>query len=67
MSVPYLWERLTCKEEAVAGLVDALKISPVVARLLAIRGIDEPEAADRFLHPSLDHLHDAAVAMAEPE
>ncbi|MCM3881816.1 MAG: single-stranded-DNA-specific exonuclease RecJ [Vicinamibacterales bacterium] len=58
MSVPYLWERLTCKEEAVTGLVEALKISPVVARLLAIRGIDEPEAAYRFLHPSLDHLHD---------
>jgi single-stranded-DNA-specific exonuclease len=29
-----------------------------VARLLAIRGIDEPEIAYRFLHPSLDHLHD---------
>jgi len=58
MPVPYLWERLTCKDEAVKNLVDALKISPAVARLLAIRGIDEPEAAHRFLHPSLDHLHD---------
>jgi single-stranded-DNA-specific exonuclease len=58
MAVPYLWERLTCKDEAVKNLVDALKINPAVARLLAIRGIDEPEAAHRFLHPSLDHLHD---------
>jgi single-stranded-DNA-specific exonuclease len=58
MAVPYLWERLTCKDEAVRNLVDALNISPAVARLLAIRGIDEPEAAHRFLHPSLDHLHD---------
>ncbi len=58
MAVPYLWERLTCKDEAVKNLVDALKISPAVARLLAIRGIDEPEVAYRFLHPSLDHLHD---------
>src|SRR6266545_3849640 len=58
MAIPYLWERLTCKEETVNALVDALKISPVVARLLAIRGIDEPEVAHRFLHPSLDHLHD---------
>src|SRR5436190_8949952 len=58
MAVPYLWERLACKDEAVKNLVDALKISPAVARLLAIRGIDEPEAAHRFLHPSLDHLHD---------
>jgi single-stranded-DNA-specific exonuclease len=39
-------------------LVQELKISPAVARLLAIRGIDEPESARRFLHPSLDHLHD---------
>ena len=58
MAVSYLWERLTCKDEAVKNLVDALKISPAVARLLAIRGIDEPEAAHRFLYPSLDHLHD---------
>jgi single-stranded-DNA-specific exonuclease len=58
MAVPYLWERLTCKDDAVRNLVDALKISPAVARLLAIRGIDEPEAAHRFLYPSLDHLHD---------
>src|SRR4051812_41567268 len=58
MTIPYVWDRLTCKDEAVTNLVDALKISPVVARLLAIRGIEEPEIAARFLHPSLDHLHD---------
>ena len=58
MSIPYLWERLACNDEAAKGLVDALKISPAVARLLAIRGIDSPELAQRFLHPSLDHLHD---------
>jgi single-stranded-DNA-specific exonuclease len=38
--------------------VRELQISPAVARLLVIRGIDEPEAAQRFLYPSLDHLHD---------
>ena len=58
MRIPYLWERLACNEEAVKGLVDALKVSPAIARLLAIRGMDEPERAQRFLHPSLDHLHD---------
>ena len=31
-------------------------LSPVVARLLAIRGHHDPEAADRFLRPSLSHL-----------
>jgi single-stranded-DNA-specific exonuclease len=30
----------------------------VLADLLVGRGIDEPEAATRFLAPSLDHLHD---------
>jgi single-stranded-DNA-specific exonuclease len=56
--MPFLWERLSCNDEAARGLVDALKISPAVARLLAIRGIDDPETAQRFLYPSLDHLHD---------
>jgi len=31
---------------------------PVLADLLVRRGIDTPEAASRFLVPSLDHLHD---------
>ena len=56
--IPYLWERLACNEEAAAGLAAALGISPAVARLLTIRGISEPDLAHRFLHPSLDHLHD---------
>ncbi|HET9742850.1 MAG TPA: single-stranded-DNA-specific exonuclease RecJ [Terriglobales bacterium] len=33
------------------------QISPVTARLLAARKICDGEAAHRFLHPSLDHLH----------
>ncbi len=56
--IPYLWERLTCNDQAVSVLARELRISPAIARLLAIRGIDEPETAQRFLHPSLDHLHD---------
>jgi single-stranded-DNA-specific exonuclease len=36
----------------------ALDIEPAVARLLCQRGLGDPEAAIRFLHPSLDHLHD---------
>ena len=58
MAIPYLWERLPCNDRAAEVLVAELKISPAVARLLAIRGIDDPETAQRFLHPSLDHLHD---------
>jgi single-stranded-DNA-specific exonuclease len=56
--IPYLWERLPCNDETAAVLARELKISQAVARLLAIRGIDSPEVAQRFLHPSLDHLHD---------
>ena len=46
-----------------AALADSkLTISPsalpVLADLLVARGIDDPEAAARFLFPSLDHLHD---------
>ena len=58
MPIPYLWERLTCNDQAASVLAHELKISLAVARLLAIRGIDEPEDAQKFLHPSLDHLHD---------
>ena len=58
MPIPFLWERLTCNDEAAAVLARELKISPAIARLLAIRGIDELESAQRFLRPSLDHLHD---------
>ena len=58
MPVPYLWERLACDDSRAKVLADALRISAPVARLLAIRGIDDPEAARRFLHPSLDHLGD---------
>jgi single-stranded-DNA-specific exonuclease len=39
-------------------LARELRISPAIARLLAIRGFDSAEEAEKFLHPSLDHLHD---------
>jgi single-stranded-DNA-specific exonuclease len=58
MKFPYLWERLSCNDEAIRVLASELRISPALARLLAIRGIDEPDRAQKFLHPSLDHLHD---------
>ena len=58
MPIPFLWERLTCNDEAAAVLARELKISPAIARLLVIRGIDDLESAQRFLRPSLDHLHD---------
>src|SRR5581483_9655865 len=38
-------------------LTNELGISPLLARLLVLRGINEPDAAHAFLHPSLDQLH----------
>lgn len=43
--------------QAVCGLAQALHIQPLTARVLAGRGLTDPEAAQRFLAPSLDHLH----------
>jgi single-stranded-DNA-specific exonuclease len=56
--VPYRWDHEVC-DDAVAGeLARATGVEPAIARLLVLRGIRDAEAAGRFLHPSLDHLHD---------
>ena len=55
---PLVWEQTTCDAATVATLQRALQVEPIVARLLALRGITGPEDAARFLAPSLDHLHD---------
>jgi len=39
-------------------LSNELRVSPVTARLLSIRGLDDPLSARRFLFPSLDDLLD---------
>ncbi len=45
-------------ESAVQALADALKLSPLVARLLVRRGIGDVEDARLFLDPALSDLHD---------
>lgn len=55
---PPRWEPLACDATAAVRLAAALGVPPVVARLLCQRGLDDPEAAARFLAPRLDHLHD---------
>ncbi len=55
---PLLWEHLACADAQASALAADLQIDPVVARLLCLRGLGEPDAATRFLNPSLDHLHD---------
>ena len=53
-----LWEHLACADAQASALAASLQIDPVVARLLCLRGLGDPDAATRFLNPSLDHLHD---------
>ncbi len=55
---PLIWEHLACDATAAGRLAAELSLNPVVARLLCLRGFDDPEAASRFLRPSLDHFHD---------
>lgn len=59
-----IWVTQPCDEEAAIRLAAALDVPPVVARLLCQRGLGDPELATRFLHPSLDHLHDP-MALAD--
>jgi single-stranded-DNA-specific exonuclease len=52
------WERQPCDESDARALADAVKVPPIIARLLCLRGLGDPELAARFLTPSIDHLHD---------
>ncbi|MGZ4834025.1 MAG: single-stranded-DNA-specific exonuclease RecJ [Terriglobales bacterium] len=51
------WQLRTADESQVTRLTEETKLPPVVARLLVARGISSGEAAQRFLHPSIDQLH----------
>jgi single-stranded-DNA-specific exonuclease len=53
-----IWEPVPCDETALTPLSDALRVSPVTARLLSIRGLSDPDVARRFLAPSLGDLLD---------
>jgi len=55
---PRIWESLACDAAAVTRLAAELRVSDVTARLLCIRGLDDPTVARQFLAPSLDDLHD---------
>ncbi len=43
---------------AAAEDLTAAGISPLLARLLALRGVEDASSASRFLEPELAHLHD---------
>ncbi len=58
MAVPPIWNTRPHDEAQATELARTLGLSPVTARLLAIRGLTDPDAASRFLKPSLDQLLD---------
>jgi single-stranded-DNA-specific exonuclease len=58
--IPPIWETAAVDRAAADRLARALGIEPVIARLLVLRDLADPDAAARFLRPSLDHLHDPA-------
>lgn len=58
MSVAPIWDHVPCSDDQASALAGALGVTPMLARLLCQRGLADPEAARRFLAPSLDHLHD---------
>jgi single-stranded-DNA-specific exonuclease len=51
------WQICEVDGDAVARLGRELNIPSIVARLLILRGVTDPETAQRFLHPALDQLH----------
>jgi single-stranded-DNA-specific exonuclease len=53
-----LWNHLPCNDEDAKALGSALNLHPAVARLLCMRGLGDPDVARRFLHPTMDDLHD---------
>ena len=61
-----IWESLNCDDGVVTRLSTDLHVSPVTARLLCIRGLDEPGVAQRFLSPSLADLHDPLLLADMP-
>ena len=55
---PLVWNHLPSNDVETATLAATLNVHPTIARLLCQRGLADPALAERFLHPSLDHLHD---------
>ena len=63
---PRIWEHQPCDDAQADRLARELAIAPMTARLLCIRGLDEPAEARRFLSPSLADLHDPLVLADMP-
>jgi len=51
------WTLKAADESLSSRLASEANLDPLVARLLAVRGVNTPEEASRFLRPTLEHLH----------
>lgn len=51
------WNILQASDEKTASLRDALKINPVLCKILVQRGIDDFDKAKRYFRPQLTDLH----------
>ena len=61
------WLFPTPDPEAVNNLTSTLRIQPLTARVLTARGLTDPQTAQRFLTPQLEHLHSPALLTGMPE
>ena len=58
LSLKAQWLMPDANSPAASELSSALGLHPITSRVLVSRGLADPDAARRFLTPSLDHLHD---------
>jgi single-stranded-DNA-specific exonuclease len=57
-SQPKRWARREPNPDSTAKITQELKVSETIAAVLVNRGLSEPEAAHKFLHPKQSDLHD---------
>jgi single-stranded-DNA-specific exonuclease len=60
---PKLWITPTVDPAAVTRLTEHLHCPDAIASLLLSRGISDPAAADAFLNPTIDDLHDPMLML----
>src|SRR5260370_10263665 len=65
--VPMRWVLRECDRRSAQALAESLNISPLVAGLLVARGCATRTAAESFLKPSLDQLHDPSLMLGMSE
>src|SRR5581483_7348332 len=56
--MPANWLIPSADQQSINELADTLQVQPLTARVLINRGFSDPDAARRFLCPSIDDLHD---------